>query len=58
MKYYSVNAVHRGSICEEVLRLSIECDNAKEATEILENYGYSVIDIDDEFEKIRVWAKE
>ena len=54
MKYWHITKVHSSSIIEEVLRLTIETETAEEAREILENYGFNVIEINDDFERIKV----
>lgn len=54
MKYYQVNRVYDNSIIEEVLGLNVEANTKEEAIEVLENYGFKVVDVDDEFERIRV----
>ena len=54
MKYWQVNRIHSNSIIEEVLRINIETETSEEAIEILTHYGYKVIEIDEELEKIKV----
>lgn len=52
MKYYEV--IRKHDYIDEILRLTIECNNEKEAREILENNGYTIIYIDDDLERIYV----
>lgn len=54
MKYWQVNRIRENSIIEEVLRINIETETGDEAREILENIGFKVIDIDEEWERIKV----
>lgn len=54
MKYWQVNRIHSNSIIEEVLRIDLETETSEEAIEILTYYGYKVIEIDEELEKIKV----
>lgn len=54
MKYWQVNRIHPDSIIEEVLRINLEAETSEEAIEILTHYGYEVIDINEEWEKIKV----
>ena len=54
MKYWQVNKIHHNSIVEEVLRINLETETSDEAVEILNRYGYEVIEIDEEWEKIKV----
>ena len=54
MKYWQVNRIHPDSIIEEVLRIKLETETSKEAIEILTRYGYEVIEVNEEWEKIKV----
>ena len=54
MKYWQVNRIHPDSIIEEVLRINLETETSEEAVEILNRYGYEVIEIDEEWETIKV----
>ena len=54
MKYWQVNRIHPDSIIEEVLRINLETETSEEAVEILTHYGYEIIEIDEEWEKIKV----
>lgn len=54
MKNWQVNRIHPGSIIEEILRVKVEAETSEEAIEILTRYGYEVIEIDEEWEKIKV----
>ena len=54
MKYWQVNRIHPGSIIEEVLRVNLKTETSEEAVEILTHYGYEVIEIDEEWETIKV----
>ena len=54
MKYWQINRIHPTSIIEEVLRINLETETSEEAIEILTHYGYEVIEIDEELERIKV----
>ena len=54
MKYWKINRIHPNSIIEEVLRINLETETSEEAIEILTNNGYKVVEVDEEFEKIKV----
>lgn len=54
MKYWKINKIHPNSIIEEVLRINLETETSEEAVEILNRYGYEVIEIDEEWETIKV----
>lgn len=54
MKYWQVNKIHTESIIEEILRINLETETSEEAIEILTNNGYKVVEVDEEFEKIKV----
>lgn len=54
MKYWQVNKIHIGSIIEEILRINLETETSEEAIEILTHYGYEIVEIDEEWEKIKV----
>lgn len=54
MKYWQVNRIHPDSIIEEVLRINLETETSDEAVEILNRYGYKIIEIDEEWERIKV----
>lgn len=54
MKYWTITRVHKDSIIEEVLRINLETETVDEAREILENIGFEVIEIDADFERIKV----
>ena len=54
MKYWQVNRIHPNSIIEEVLRINLETETSDEAVEILNRYGYEVIEINEEWETIKV----
>ena len=54
MKHWQVNRIHPGSIIEEVLRIKLEAETSEEAVEILTYYEYNVIEIDEEWQKIKV----
>ena len=54
MKYWQVNKIHTKSIVEEILRINLETETSEEAIEILTNNGYKVVEVDEEFEKIKV----
>lgn len=52
MKYYEVIKVH--DYINEVLHMTVEAENEKEAREALEKYDYSIIEVDDDFDRIYV----
>ena len=54
MKYWKVNKIHPNSIIEEVLRINLETETSDEAVEILNRYGYEVIEINEEWGRIKV----
>lgn len=54
MKCWKINRIHPNSIVEEVLRINLETETSGEAVEILSRYGYEVIEIDEEWERIKV----
>ena len=54
MKYWQINRIHPENIIEEVLRINLETETSEEAIEILTHYGYEVIEIDEELERIKV----
>lgn len=54
MKYWQINKIHPNSIVEEVLRINLETETSDEAVEILTRYGYEIIEIDEEWERIKV----
>ena len=54
MKYWKINRIHPNSIIEEVLRINLETETSNEAVEILNRYGYEVIEINEEWETIKV----
>lgn len=55
MYCWQVNRRHRKYLVEEVLRIRLETETVEEAVEILENYGYEIAEVDEEFEKIVVY---
>lgn len=54
MKYWKVNRIHPNSIIEEVLRINLEAETSEEAISILTRYGYEVVEVDEEWETIKV----
>lgn len=54
MKYWQVNRIHPNSIIEEILRINLATETSEEAVEILTRYGYEVIEVNEEWEKIKV----
>ncbi len=52
MKYYEVIKVH--DYINEVLHMTVEAENEQEAREVLEKYDYSIIEIDNDLERIYV----
>lgn len=56
MKCWNVNKVYEGSRFEEVLGIKVECETSDEAVEVLEKYGFEVIDVNEVLNCIRVKA--
>lgn len=56
--YWQVNEIHFGSICEEILGINIEADTKEEAIEIIEQYGYTVVGVNDILPTLKVVREE
>lgn len=54
MKYWQVNRIHPDGIIEEILSIKLETETSEEAVEILTHYGYEIVEVNEEWEKIKV----